>query len=231
MEITRLRSIINGINRSFSLENLPRQAVISAPSSRHPSRSGTPGSNRNSFGAADPSLGPAVSNQLFGQQSRRPPPLIHKLSPAEGSMTGGTEVTLLGNGFYQGLEVMFGDTEATTTTFWGEKCLNCIAPPALQPGTVTVVFKHENHQYTSTHVQTQSRHPVFTYIDDREHELFEMALRTLGKQIPHLSEDPYSAAQQLVGGHPSSFWPMQGGYGGNSGHHRRKSPRTSRGLP
>jgi hypothetical protein len=212
---------INGINRSFSLENLPRQAVISAPSSRQPSRPGTPGSNRNSFGTADTSLGQAVSSQLFGQPSRRPPPLIHKLVPAEGSVTGGTEVTLLGNGFYQGLEVMFGDTEATTTTFWGEKCLNCIAPPALQPGTVTVVFKHEHHQYISTHAQTQSRHPVFTYTDDREHELFKMALQTLSKQIPHLSEDPYSAAQQLLGGHPSSFWPMQGGYGGNSGHHRQ----------
>ena len=211
---------VNGINRSFSLENLPRQAVISAPSSRHASRPGTPGSNRNSFGAADPGLGQSASSQLFGQLSRRPPPLIHKLVPAEGSVTGGTEVTLLGNGFYQGLEVMFGDTEATTTTFWGEKCLNCIAPPALQPGTVAVVFKHEHHQYTPT---TQIRHPVFTYTDDREHEMFRLALQTLGKQIPHLSEDPYSAAQQLLGGNPSPFWPMQGGYGGNSGHHRQAS--------
>jgi hypothetical protein len=218
---TNFMNGINGINRSFSLENLPRQAVISAPSSRHPSRPGTPSSNRNSFGAADPSLSQAVSNHLFGQPSRRPPPLIHKLVPAEGSVTGGTEVTLLGNGFYQGLEVMFGDTEATTTTFWGEKCLNCIAPPALQPGTVTVVFKHEHHQYSSTHTQAQTRHPVFTYTDDREHELFKLALQTLSKQLPHLSDDPYSAAQQLLGGHPSSFWPMQGAYGGSSGHHRQ----------
>jgi hypothetical protein len=214
---------INGINRSFSLENLPRQAIISAPSSRQPSRPGSPRSNRNSFGAADPGLGQAVSNQLFGQPSRRPPPLIHKLVPAEGSVTGGTEVTLLGNGFYQGLEVMFGDTEATTTTFWGEKCLNCIAPPALQPGTVTVVFKHEHHQYTSTHTQSQTRHPVFTYTDDRENEIFKLALKELGKHNPHLSDDPYSAAQQLLGAHSSSFWHMQGGYGGNSGHHRQAS--------
>ena len=38
---------------------------------------------------------------------------------------------------------MFGDTEATTTTFWGEKCLNCIAPPALQPGVVAVTQSTE----------------------------------------------------------------------------------------
>ena len=218
---------INGISRSFSLENIPRQAVISAPSSRQPSRPGTPRSNRNSFGAADPSLGQAVSNHLFGQLSRRPPPLIHKLVPAEGSVTGGTEVTLLGNGFYQGLEVMFGDTEATTTTFWGEKCLNCIAPPALQPGTVAVVLKHEHHQYTATHAQSQTRHPIFTYIDDRENDMFRLALQTLGKHMPNLPDDAYSVAQQLLGGHSSSFWPMQGGYGGNTGHHRQATVANS----
>ena len=125
-------------------------------------------------------------------------------------MAGGTEVTLLGNGFFQGLEVMFGDTEATTTTFWGEKCLNCIAPPALQPGTVAVVFKHEHHQYTSTHTQTQSRHPVFTYTDDREHELFKLALQTLSKQIPHLSsllcntiDEVIDGSEVIVVGHQS----------------------------
>ncbi len=212
---------VNGINRSWSMENFPRQAIISAPSSRQPSRPGSPSSNRNSFGAADPGLGQAVSSQLFGQSSRRPPPTIHKLVPAEGSVTGGTEVTLLGNGFYQGLEVMFGDTEATTTTFWGEKCLCCIAPPAIQPGTVTVVFKHEHHQYTSIHTSSQTRHPVFTYTDERNVEMMMLALKTLGKNLQHPTDDPYSAAQQVLGGPSPSFWHMQGGYGGSAGHHRQ----------
>lgn len=211
----------NGINRSWSMENIPRHAMISAPNSRQPSRPGSPNSNRNSFGAADQGVGQTVSGQLFGQPSRRPPPLIHKLVPAEGSVTGGTEVTLLGNGFYQGLEVMFGDTEATTTTFWGEKCLNCIAPPALQPGTVTVVFKHEHHQYTPMHTSSQTRHPVFTYTDDREVEMYRLALKTLGKQMQHPTDDPYSAAQQLLGAPSASFWPLQGGYGNGGGHHRQ----------
>lgn len=220
---------VNGINRSWSMENISRQAIISAPNSRHPSRPGSPTSNRNSFGAADTGLGQAVSGQLFGQPSRRPPPLIHKLVPAEGSVTGGTEVTLLGNGFYQGLEVMFGDTEATTTTFWGEKCLNCIAPPASLPGTVAVIFKHEHHQYTTMHTSSQTRHPVFTYTDDREVEMYRLALKTLGKQMQHPTDDPYSAAQQLLGGPSPGFWPMQGGYGGGAGHHRQATS-SDRGL-
>jgi hypothetical protein len=211
---------ISGVNRSYSLENLSRSALISAPSSRQPSRPGSPGprSARNSFGATDPNFGQSVTNQLMGQPSRRPPPLIHKLVPAEGSVTGGTDVTLLGTGFYQGLEVMFGDTEATTTTFWGEKCLNCIAPPALQPGTVTVMFKHEHHQYNQMQQQSQTRPSVFTYTDDREVEMYRLALKTLGKTMQHPTDDPYAAAQQLLGSQHNNqpwYWSQQGNFGGH----------------
>ncbi|OQV07855.1 IPT/TIG domain-containing protein [Cladophialophora immunda] len=213
-------SFAANINRSISHENLPRQVMISAPPSRQPSRPGSPGSARNSFGASDAAFGQAVNNQLIGQPARRPPPLIHKLVPAEGSVTGGTEVTLLGNGFYQGLEVMFGDTEATTTTFWGEKCLNCIAPPALQPGVVPVVFKHDHPQYSSMPQQSQTRPSLFTYVDDRELEMFRLALRTLGKQLQHPTDDPYSAAQQLLQGQSHSMWLAHGNYGLGGGHQR-----------
>ncbi|RMZ91184.1 hypothetical protein DV736_g1578, partial [Chaetothyriales sp. CBS 134916] len=208
------------INRSFSLENLPRQGMISASSSRQPSRPGSPGSARTSFGATDVHFSQGVSNQLLGNNnSRRPPPLIHKLVPAEGSVTGGTEVTLLGNGFYQGLEVMFGDTEATTTTFWGEKCLNCIAPPSLQHGTVPVVFKHEHPQYATVQ-PSQTRSTVFTYIDDRELEILRLALRTIGKQMQHPTDDPFSAAQQLLQGQQQSMWGAPATYGMMGAHQR-----------
>ena len=214
---------MSAANRSFSMENLPRHAMMSAPGSRQPSRPGSAGSKRNSFGA-DQQTSQQVANQLFGSQSRRPPPLIHKLVPAEGSITGGTEVTLLGNGFYQGLEVMFGDIEATTTTFWGEKCLNCIAPPALQAGAVAVVFKHEHAQYSSIQQQSQTKHTVFTYTDDREVEMYRLALKTMGKQMQPLTEDPYSAAQQILGS-SSSLWPgSQGGYGGGRANQRQARP-------
>ncbi|KAJ9602002.1 SPT3 Dosage dependent suppressor of Ty-induced promoter mutations-like protein [Cladophialophora chaetospira] len=213
-------SFAANINRSISQDNIARQVMISAPSSRQPSRPGSPGSARNSFGAADAAFGQAVNNQLMGHHTRRPPPLIHKLVPAEGSVTGGTEVTLLGNGFYQGLEVMFGDTEATTTTFWGEKCLNCIAPPALQPGMVPVMFKHDHPQYSTIPQQSQSRPSLFTYVDDRETEMYRLALRTIGKQLAHPTDDPFTAAQQLLQGQNQSMWHGPGNYGMGGGHQR-----------
>lgn len=215
----------SNINRSFSLENLPRQALMSAPSSRHPSRPGSPlAVPQNAFGQNDPTFSQQVTNSLMSQSSRRPNPVIHKLVPAEGSTSGGTEVTLLGNGFYQGLEVMFGDTEATTTTFWGEKCLNCIAPPAVQAGMVSVVFKHEHPHYSSVQPSQHVRHSVFTYIDDREVEMLRLALRTIGKQMG--TDDPYTAAQQLLQQQQNQsqaggmYPPQQGGFGMSNGHQR-----------
>lgn len=210
------------VNRSFSMDNLPRHAILSAPSSRQPSRPGSPRSSRNSF-SAEASTGQQAVNQLFGGQARRPLPLIHRLVPAEGSVNGGTEVMVLGNGFYQGLEVMFGDTEATATTFLAEKCLSCVTPPGLHAGTVTIVFKHEHHQYSSLQQLSQTRHSLFTYTDDQEVEMYRLALKKVGRQLQHPTEDPYSVAKQLVGGPSPSFWPStQGAYGGGArGHHRQ----------
>jgi hypothetical protein len=42
--------------------------------------------------------------------------VIHKLVPAEGSITGGTEVTLLGSGFYPGMEVGCSCLNTTDTS-------------------------------------------------------------------------------------------------------------------
>jgi hypothetical protein len=91
----------------------------------------------------------AVANGLYGMPlSLNPhrPPTIHKLIPSEGPKAGGIEVTCLGSGFCQGLEVMFGDSKATTTTFWGETSLVCLLPPSAFAGSVPVTFKHQQQQ-------------------------------------------------------------------------------------
>jgi len=218
------------INRSFSLENMPRQALMSAPTSRQPSRPGSPLAGPQHSYVNDATFPQAVNQQLMGQSTRRPTPLIHKLVPAEGSTTGGTEVTLLGNGFYQGLEVMFGDTEATTTTFWGEKCLNCIAPPAVQPGMVAVMFKHEHAHYSPVQTTSHVRHSVYNYVDDRELEMLRLALRTIGKQMGMGTDDPQAAAQMLLQQNQASngMFQQQSPYGGlPNGHQRAASALAS----
>ncbi|KAJ6013717.1 hypothetical protein N7540_008308 [Penicillium herquei] len=218
-----------------SLDSLAQQPLVSAPNSAHPSRPGTPGtSGRNGF--QDPNLalnlGANSASQIWPPLATTPnrlPSVIHKLVPAEGSITGGTEVTLLGSGFYPGMEVVFGDTLATTTTFWGDKCLNCLTPPALQPGLVSVMFKHEH----PTFGQLQQPQPMmpkqqlfFRYVDDRELQMYRLALNILGQKLGSQA-DAFQTAQQIMGSDPNAFLNMQKdmqGGGGSSGGHQRQVP-------
>lgn len=216
-----------------SLDNLAGAALTPTPNSTHPSRPGTPGgSNRNGFQDAHLSvgLGANSSSQVWPPISNTPnrlPTVIHKLVPAEGSITGGTEVTLLGSGFYPGMEVVFGDTLATTTTFWGDKCLNCLTPPALQPGLVSVVFKHEHPTFGQVQ-QPQTLMPkqqlFFRYVDDRELQMYRLALNILGQKLGSQA-DAFHTAQQIMGSDPNAFFNMQADMSGNSsGGQQRQVP-------
>ncbi|KAJ5331332.1 hypothetical protein N7476_001115 [Penicillium atrosanguineum] len=217
-----------------SLDSLAQQPMGSGANSAQPSRPSTPGaSSRNGF--QDPNLalalGPNSASQIWPQLATTPnrlPSVIHKLVPAEGSITGGTEVTLLGSGFYPGMEVVFGDTLATTTTFWGDKCLNCLTPPALQPGLVSVVFKHEH----PTFGQVQTPQPLmpkqqlfFRYVDDRELQMYRLALNILGQKLGNQA-DAFQTAQQIMGSDPNAIFNMQKDMqgGGSSGGHQRQVP-------
>ncbi|KAJ5082620.1 hypothetical protein N7532_011663 [Penicillium argentinense] len=217
-----------------SLDSLAQQSLGSAPNSAQPSRPGTPGgSGRNGFQDQNLALalGGTPANQVWPSVSQAPtrlPSVIHKLVPAEGSITGGTEVTLLGSGFYPGMEVVFGDTLATTTTFWGDKCLNCLTPPALQPGLVSVVFKHEH----PTFGQVQQVQPLmpkqqlfFRYVDDRELQMYRLALNILGQKLGSQA-DAFQTAQQIMGSDPNAFLNVQKDLqgGGSSGGHQRQVP-------
>ncbi|KAE8353411.1 hypothetical protein BDV28DRAFT_133137 [Aspergillus coremiiformis] len=216
-----------------TLDSFIQQQLMSAPNSTQPSRPGTPGpSTRNSFQEQNISLplGPSPSTPLWPpltNAGNRLPSVIHKLVPAEGSITGGTEVTLLGSGFYPGMEVVFGDTLATTTTFWGDKCLNCLTPPALQPGLVAVVFKHEH----PTFGQLQAAQPLmpkqqqfFRYVDDRELQMYRLALGILGQKLGSQA-DAFQTAQQIMGSDPKSIFGLQKDFqGGSGGGHQRQVP-------
>ena len=215
-----------------SLDNFIQQQLMSAPNSAQPSRPGTPGgSSRNTFQDQNFNvpLGPSSSASMWPpltNPANRLPSVIHKLVPAEGSITGGTEVTLLGSGFYPGMEVVFGDTLATTTTFWGDKCLNCLTPPALQPGLVAVVFKHEHPtfgQVQAAQPLMPKQHQFFRYVDDRELQMYRLALGILGQKLGSQA-DAFHTAQQIMGSDPKSIFSLQKDFQGGSGGHQRQVP-------
>ncbi|KAI2011115.1 SPT3 Dosage dependent suppressor of Ty-induced promoter mutations-like protein [Ophidiomyces ophidiicola] len=214
-----------------NLDTFSQQSLISAPNSAQPSRPGTPsGSSRPD--PQDQTVHTIQNTNLPPQMWSIPPnppqqipPMIHKLIPGEGSIIGGSEVTILGNGFFPGIEVVFGDTLATATTFWADKCLSCVTPPAVQVGFVPVVFKHE-HPHFGQVQSTQSMIPkqqiLFRYFDDQEHQICRLALNILAQKLGNPNDDAYQTAQRIMGRDPGRSWNYQGGFqngqqrGGNS---------------
>ncbi|KAA6409855.1 MAG: hypothetical protein FRX48_06467 [Lasallia pustulata] len=218
-------AFFSSAQRSQSLENLTgMQGMFSAPSSARQSR------------VPSPVIGPHSSGNPIGQSHPQPsvgsiygiptamnpqrPPTIHKLIPGEGPKSGGIEVTCLGSGFCQGLEVMFGDCLATTTTYWSEASLVCLLPPALQVGTVAVTFKHNYQQnlqmqrYQSSPLPKQQVY--FKYVDDDEQELLRHALAIVNRKMTGRFEDAGEIARRIVSAPASGSgsWapsPSQGG--------------------
>ena len=181
-------SFFSSAQRSQSMENLQGfTGMFSAPTSVRPSRASSP--NDLPYNAVNPVQSFPATNQP--QRT----PLIHKLTPAEGSTLGGLEVTCLGSGFFQGLEVKFGDALATTTTFWGENALVCLVPPATQAGIVPVTFKHSSAQRLSS---PPNKQVYFKYIDETEQELIKQALSLINRKFTGNAIDPSESARQII---------------------------------
>ncbi|KAG0648057.1 mga2 [Hyphodiscus hymeniophilus] len=213
-------------NRSQSMENLAMHQLYSAPPSAHPSRAPSPNGLRNSVQAyqqQQAQIAQAVANGLYGMPlalNPHRPPTIHKLIPNEGPKAGGIEVTCLGSGFCQGLEVMFGESKATTTTFWGETSLVCLLPPSAFAGTVPVTFKHQHQQpqmqpYPTPPIPKQQAY--FKYVDDDEQQIIRTALSVLGHKMTGKMEDVRDLARRIVGDGPSSWGSSSSPTGGASG--------------
>ena len=199
----------NFANRSQSLDNLQAaQQMMTAPNSTVPSRiqSRVPSPvTTPTMETIHQSHVQAATNSLYGlPNSLNPqrPPTIHKLIPNEGTKAGGIEVTCLGSGFCQGLEVMFGDSLATTTTYWGETSLVCLLPPAIRAGVVPVTFKHHYQQqlqllrYPSPPLPKQQVY--FKYIDDDEQEILRHALALVNQKMNGKVEDVGDFARRIV---------------------------------
>ncbi len=118
--------------------------MYSAPTSARPSRASSPNGLRNSVSTMQQQqaqLAQTLQSGLFtlpmgNGAANATMSIINKIIPSEGPKSGGIEVTVLGSGFYQGLDVMFGEQKATTTTFWGENSLVCLVPPSAVAGPV-----------------------------------------------------------------------------------------------
>ncbi|EME47647.1 hypothetical protein DOTSEDRAFT_69563 [Dothistroma septosporum NZE10] len=192
------------------LSQMPaNQAYFSHPSSAVPSRSSSPVMNSRGNMAAyarqQPIQTPTNSinarpQSIFANQARAgaggdqaspgPAPMVQRTIPSEGSVAGGNEVAILGEGFAPGMQVAFGD-QIAQTSFLSSTGLSAIAP-ANRPGSVfvTVVPPHGQPRYLE-----QSSNPVYKYTQSNE-DVMVMALKQLSEQHFGQSDGWQAFAQQ-----------------------------------
>jgi len=185
-------------NRTLSLDNLPPQ-LFSAPVTAHPSRASSPATLRREIHMqmGQNYNAPVANNQPL--VATGPRPMIYKIIPGEGPKSGGVEVTILGSGFTNGgLEVMFGDNRAATTTFWGETSLVCLLPPSAITGLVPVSIKQP--MAPAPVAMNGNSQPLFRYVDDDEHRLIRTALTVLGNKLGGKMTDVAEIARNIIYG-------------------------------
>lgn len=123
-----------------------------------------------------------------------PPPRISRLIPGEGPVHGGIEVTVLGENFVRDLVCVFGDSAAVPTHFWSSNTLVCILPPSANPGPVVVGIKG-----VPLTVEQGTGLQLFTYKDDSDRSLLELALQVVGLKMTGRLEDASAVAMRIVG--------------------------------
>ncbi|KZT10672.1 uncharacterized protein LAESUDRAFT_692924 [Laetiporus sulphureus 93-53] len=141
-----------------------------------------------------------ASLMLFDQNppppiSNLPAPRIHRLIPASGPTYGGIEVTVLGANFHPSMQLncVFGGTAASSTQRWSENTLVCMLPPRATPGVVTVWF--EGMQKGEDGIPPC----LFTYHDETDRALMELALQVVGLKMTGKIEDARNVAMRIVG--------------------------------
>ncbi|KAJ7141458.1 hypothetical protein C8R44DRAFT_659204 [Mycena epipterygia] len=126
-----------------------------------------------------------------------PIPTIHRLIPNTGPTHGGTEVTILGANFHPTLQLdcVFGGVIAGSTQRWSDNTLVCILPPRATPGVVAVWFNNFPKIDDSSSPSTS----LFTYSDESDRALMELALQVVGLKMTGKIEDAKNVAMRIVG--------------------------------
>ncbi|EDR11860.1 uncharacterized protein LACBIDRAFT_313737 [Laccaria bicolor S238N-H82] len=124
-------------------------------------------------------------------------PTIHRLVPNMGPTHGGTEVTVLGANFHPSIQLncIFGDAVASSTQRWSDNTLVCVLPPRAMPGVVAVWFDG----FPKTDDQPNSPPSLFTYSDESDRALMELALQVVGLKMTGKIEDAKNVAMRIVG--------------------------------
>ncbi|NXN08606.1 COE2 factor, partial [Indicator maculatus] len=138
----------------------------------------------------DPSEGRYVPNVLMTFLSCLATPCIKAISPSEGWTTGGAMVIIIGDNFFDGLQVVFG-----TMLVWSElitpHAIRVQTPPRHIPGVVEVTLSYKSKQFCKgapgRFIYTALNEPTIDY-----------GFQRLQKVIPRHPGDPERLAKEML---------------------------------
>jgi hypothetical protein len=125
------------------------------------------------------------------------PGIVEKAVPSEGPMSGGMEVTILGQSLLPAHRVFFGASQATILQYWGPNALVALLPASATPTTVPVFVMGPNETHLPSHFN-QEHMGSFTYHDETDRQLLELALQILGMKLTGKLEDAKKIAMDIV---------------------------------
>ncbi|KAL7269334.1 SPT3 Dosage dependent suppressor of Ty-induced promoter mutations-like protein [Rhizina undulata] len=215
----------NGVQRTDN-RNYANNHPFSSPNSTTHSRAPSPSPNKHFHQIRmptsvthfpgqfqiPPNVFPNTRQQIQQQQSI---PQISRIVPGEGPCIGGIEVTVLGSGFVDGLIVVFGDNPATQNTRFSDSTMICVLPPHVAPGPVVVTLRDIALPMSRENVR------FFTYVDDADKSLMELALRVVGLKMNRNLDSAKDVALKILQNNHllNSAGVENGGQGGNQRRH------------
>ncbi|CCJ30756.1 unnamed protein product, partial [Pneumocystis jirovecii] len=117
-------------------------------------------------------------------------PTINYIVPSEGNRS-----------FILVLVCTFGDNSATSTHCWSPTVIVCTLPPSSIPGSVIVKFK--DHDLANSSVKNKK---YFTYKDDNDRTLMELALQVVGLKMTGKLENARTVAMKICGLMPNNSY-------------------------
>eukprot|EP00794_Sanderia_malayensis_P004233 gene4234-4797_t len=119
------------------------------------------------------------------------PPLIKALIPSEGWTSGGTQVIIIGENFFDGIQIVFGNCIVWSVEVFSSSSLRVVAPPRHMPGMVEISLAFDSKPYF------QGQPACFLYSSLSEPTI-DYGFQRLSKLIPRHPNDPDRIPKEVI---------------------------------
>eukprot|EP00795_Rhopilema_esculentum_P012291 gene12291-2937_t len=119
------------------------------------------------------------------------PPLIKAMIPSEGWTSGGTQIIIIGENFFEGIQIIFGNCIVWSVEVFSATALRVVAPPRHMPGMVEVSMAFDSKPY----FQGPPGCFIYSSLSD---PTIDYGFQRLSKLIPRHPGDPERIPKEVI---------------------------------